>query len=263
MAERTAPRRATRNLRTEHRLFAATVTATRQVTPHLRRITVTAPEFADLTPLGPDEFFGLLLPGPGRELVLPEDGDDVRSALATVPEEKRPALRWYTLRHHRPEQAAVDIDVVVHGDTGPGSRWALAARPGDVLGVRESGAPYLLPDGAAGQVLIGDETALPALARILEDGPSIPTVTLVEVADTADAAELPAEAVRVLRDGVPGAALVPALAAAELPEHLDYAWVCGEADLVRRSRRHLVDVRGVARDRIMFSGYWRLGQARG
>ncbi|BBF99796.1 MULTISPECIES: siderophore-interacting protein [Pseudonocardia] len=264
MAEPDAPRRAARNLRTEHRLYRATVSGAEQVSPHLRRITLVAPEFADLDPLGPDEFFGLLLPAAGRPLTLPCSGDDIRSALAGLSEPDRPALRWYTLRRHRPAESAVDIDFVVHGDEGPGSRWALDARAGDVIGVRESGAPYLLPPDARSQVLIGDETALPALARILESAPAVGTVALVEVPDLDDAVDLTDGPIRVARGGqAPGAALIPVLEDAALPDPIDYAWVCGEADLVRRARRHLVEERGVPKERIMFSGYWRLGQARG
>jgi NADPH-dependent ferric siderophore reductase len=43
---------------------------------------------------------------------------------------------------------------------------------------------------------------------------------------------------------------------------IDYLWVCGERQAVQELRRYFVD-RGVSKDRITFSGYWRLGRARG
>ena len=68
------------------------------------------------------------------------DKVNVRTAVAQIPEAQRPEMRWYTVRALRPEAAEIDVDIVVHGDSGPGSAWALRAAPGDRVGFRASGS---------------------------------------------------------------------------------------------------------------------------
>lgn len=265
--ETPAARAPRRPRRARPRVFAARVTAAEQVTPGMRRLTITAPELADYEHMGPDEYLGLLLPrAEDAPLVLPqaERADAIRAAVAELPEEVRPELRWYTLRGHRPADAEIDVDFVVHGDEGPGTRFARRARPGSALGIRECTALYDPPPGVRTQVIAGDESAIPAIARILESAPSgVLTRAFIETADRRDRQDLGAEVAWVDREGRPGAALERAVRSAELPGGIDYAWVCAERWGVQRIRRHLVDDRGVAKSRIVFSGYWRLGEARG
>ena len=248
------------------RVFAARVTAVRDLTPHMRRLTISAAELADYAPVGPDEYLGLLLPrDESAPLVLPaNDGtENIRAAVAAIPDEERPDLRWYTVRDHRPEDRQIDVDFVVHGDEGPGTRFAGRARVGSALGIRECTALYApLPETRA-RVIIGDESSLPAIARILEATGAPETHVFIEIADAAEKQDLAGAVTWVERQGEqPGARLQEAVRAAALPEVIDYAWVCGERLAVQELRRHLVD-RGVSKDRITFSGYWRLGEARG
>lgn len=265
-ALRSAGRAPRRPKRIGARVFAATVTATRQLTPHMRRLTVHAPEFADYTPAGPDEYLGLLMPRDAQTpLTLPgDDGtENIRAAVAAIPEDLRPDLRWYTLRAHRPESAEIDIDFVVHGDEGPGTRFARRAEAGSVLGVRECTALYAPLPGARTRVIAGDESAIPAIARILETTDAGSSHVFIEIGDAAERQDLPGDVHWVMREGQrPGIRLEEAVRTADLPAEIDYAWVCGERLGVQEIRRHLVD-RGVDKDRITFSGYWRLGEARG
>lgn len=232
------------------------------------RFTFTAPEFVDFDPLGPDEFFALVIPQPGRDLpVLPTVDEDIRPIVAALPEDVRPDIRWYTVRAHRPERAEIDVDIVLHGDSGPASRWATHARVGDRIGFRESSSPYHAPDSGH-QVLVADETALPALAAILEASPEpLDATVLAEVPGEADIPEIAsATPIQWFHRGhdEPGSAVLAALPAAigdRVPD-ISYAWLCGESGLATGARRWLVGA-GVDPESIMFSGYWRLGQARG
>jgi NADPH-dependent ferric siderophore reductase len=151
--------------------FGARVTAVRDVTPHMRRLTIAAAEFTDYAPVGPDEYLALLLPrNESVPLVLPaNDGTgNIRAAIASIPGEERPDLRWYTLRDHRPDSREIDIDFVLHGDEGPGTRFAGQARVGSTLGIRECTALYAPLPGTRVRVIIGDESSLPTIARVLE-----------------------------------------------------------------------------------------------
>ncbi|WP_308220874.1 siderophore-interacting protein [Microbacterium sp. CIAB417] len=256
----------TRPRRERARVFAAEVVGAQKLTPRMRRLTIAAPEFADYEPTGPDEYLGLLLPcGDGAPLVLPasDEAQNIRAAVAAIPSTERPDLRWYTLRAHRAEAREIDVDVVVHGDEGPGTRFARRARPGSVLGIREGSALYGPLPRVRARVLIGDETAIPAIARILEQTDAPETQVFVEVADAAEKQELAGPVTWIERAGErPGDRLQHAVRGAELPATIDDAWVCGERLAVQELRRHLID-RGVSKERITFSGYWRLGEARG
>ncbi|MER5266440.1 siderophore-interacting protein [Actinosynnema sp. NPDC002837] len=253
---------ATPNQREVFDQFAMTVAAVADVTPHLRRVTFRAPEFAEYRVTGPDECFGLLMPPADRPLTMPSaDRVNVRTAIRALPAEDRPDLRWYTIRAHRPERNEVDVDFVLHGDAGPGTRWATSAEVGRSVGFRAGNSGYRPPSGGA-VLLAADETALPALCAILESG--VP-------ADARIFAEVPDEGYRVAVDApvtwlyrgadAPGSHLLRAVA--DLPSPApDYAWVCGESTLATTVRRHLVKERGVDRRSVMFSGYWKLGAAR-
>ncbi|MEU5691905.1 siderophore-interacting protein [Actinosynnema sp. NPDC020468] len=247
------------NYRDVFEQFPMTVVAVRELNEHLRRITFHAPGFADYRRTGPDENFGLLMPRPGRPLVLPsEDKIQVRQAIRAMPAEQRPDARWYTVRSHRPERAEIDVDFVLHGDTGPGSRWAGAVAPGDVVGFRAGTSGYRAPGGSC--LLAADETALPALASILEDPGAAEVHAFVEVPDESYRTPLPGPATWVFRGAdAPGSAVVEAVGSAPA---VDFAWACGESALATGVRRHLVREKKMDRRAVMFTGYWKVGSAR-
>jgi NADPH-dependent ferric siderophore reductase len=247
--------------------FTMTVHEATYLHPKLRRITFRAPEFTGFVPTGPDEYFGLLMAPPGRGLTMPSvDRFNVRQAIRKLPEEQRPDLRWYTIRALRPATGEIDVDFVLHGDAGPGSRWASAAEPGDEAGFRAGNATYQPPAASGEHLLAADETALPALSAILEAHGAGPARlrAFVELPD--DTYRVPADSPVDITwlhrgDGEPGSALLPTIRDAALSTP-DYAWLCGESAIATGLRRHLVRDREVDRRRIMFSGYWKLGQAR-
>lgn len=251
--------------------FAATVVDNVDLGGGMRRVTCEAPGLRDFVPCGPDEYVGLVMPLPGRPLVMPDpDAVDVRASVAAIPAEDRPGLRWYTIRDHDPLRGRVDIDIMTHGDSGPGSAWTVRARAGDAVGIRAFGALYRGLEVTGRQVLVADESAVPSVAAILEawGGPGDAADHGVEVhVEVADRASLAAydlgEATVHVRTGRPGSALVPALgealAAGGAP--VRYAWACGEAALAAGARRTLRD-HGVDRGNIYSCGYWTLGKPR-
>ena len=111
---------------------------------------------------------------------------------------------------------------------------------------------------------MGDESALPAIGAALERVPAgVPVLALVEVDGPADEQELTTPGRLDLRwchrDAARPDQLLDALAAAEFPAGRVHAFVHGEAGVVRALRRHLLDARGVPRDDLSVSGYWRRG----
>jgi NADPH-dependent ferric siderophore reductase len=259
-------------LREDQPQFAMTVVAVADLGGGMRRVPFEAPELTDFTCCGPDEHVGLMMPRPGHALVLPDPEPlNVRASIADLAENDRPDLRWYTIRAHDRVAGRIEVDIVTHGDSGPGSAWTVRAAPGDRVGFRASGALYRGLEVAGRQVLVADETAVPSVAAILEalGGPQAATERGVEVhVEVSDPAVLEQYDLGLahvhVRRGLPGSAVVPALdqhlAAGGAP--VAYAWACGESDLAAGARRALVR-HGVDRRRIYFCGYWKLGQARG
>jgi NADPH-dependent ferric siderophore reductase len=177
------------------------------------------------------------------------------------------ALRSYTARRQDPASGEVEIDFVLHGD-GPAAAWAGAAAPGALLGV--AGGASLGEKPAGRLLLVGDETALPAISRILAEAPPhVSGIALVEVADPAEEQPLPAPlglGVRWLhRNGTaPGESslLVDAVAALDPFEGPDvFAWVGAESAAVRAIRADLRGRWGLGRAQHHAIGYWRRGRA--
>jgi NADPH-dependent ferric siderophore reductase len=177
------------------------------------------------------------------------------------------SLRSYTARRQDPSAGEVEIDFVLHGD-GPAAAWAAAAAPGAPLAVAGSGS---LGDRPAGQLLLaGDETALPAISRILSAAaPTVRGVALLEVAGGGEEQPLPAPSGVTVRwlhrgDTAPGEStlLADAVAALDRPEDDDvFAWVAAESAAVRAIRADLRGRWGLGRAQHHAIGYWRRGRA--
>jgi NADPH-dependent ferric siderophore reductase len=240
-----------------------TVTSVHDVTPSVRRILLSATPAAAAAA------------GPTISLLVPRVGDPTprwpsvqRDGRIVWPEGAHGvSLRSYTARRQDPERGEVEIDFVLHGD-GPAAAWAGAAVPGTTVAVAGGGP---LGDRPAGWLLLaGDETALPAITRILAAAPpSARGIALVEVADAAEEQPLPAPegmAVRWLhRDGTApgeGTLLTDAVATLERPAGEDlFAWVAAESATVRAVRADLRGRWGLSRAQHHAIGYWRRGRA--
>ncbi|MDP9612969.1 siderophore-interacting protein [Streptomyces demainii] len=259
------------------RFFDVRVVRTRSLGPSIARITFGGGCLKDFVSGGRDQRFKLFLPHPGQTTpVVPvEDGEGWFAAWRAMDPAVRGIMRSYTVRARRHDPDEIDVDFALHHDGGPAARWAARAEPGDrvtLLGpvVEDNGGVDFRPPPGTDWVLItGDETALPAVAGILEWLPAgLPAKVWLEVQHAEDVQELRtranAEISWLVRDAVaPGtrrsAPLVEAVRATGLLSGTPYAWIAGEAGTVRELRRHLVRERGFDRKAVTFTGYWRLG----
>lgn len=178
-----------------------------------------------------------------------------RSYLA-MPDDVRPPMRTYTVRVHRPEVREIDVEFILHGASGPGSRWASDARIGDRVAFLGPTGVHCVPDGARWQLLAGDETAIPAIAAIIESAPAGAVIRAFIQADRLEWQRFRTAATVDLQWTQDD--LLAAVREASLPEGA-YAFLAGESALVRTLRRHLVQDRGMPRGSITFTGYWRRG----
>ncbi|WP_406722218.1 siderophore-interacting protein [Streptomyces althioticus] len=253
------------------------VTDITRITPRMARVTFEADHLEDSVGLTPDQQLKLCFPRPGQERpVLPEQSDDATGwyqAFLAIPEDERPWMRSFTLRRRVPGTNTVEVDFVLHGDNGPASAWAGAARPGDRLGMVGPSAIYTGPVALTDSItsadwllIAGDETALPAIGTLLEALPERARAHVyIEVADRAEQQTFQTAGDATLhwlhRDGTPAGrseALIDAVRGAEFPPGRPFAWLAGEAGVVRTLRRHLVNDRGLDKRAIDFSGYWRV-----
>lgn len=244
--------RAARQLPPQRPMFV-TVTEVHSLAPRMVRITLEGEAVGDFHYAGADHLVRLFLPV-DDDLRLPV-GADWWAELQAMPENRRPVVRNYTVRRIDHANRRLDVDFALHGDSGPASAWAMRAVPGDRIGVLSDGARYEAGE-ADWQLLIGDETALPAISSMLE-GVRTPVHTLLEVEDEQVVVDLAGEATWLYRSGTPGTRTVEALRALPFPPGRPYVWVAGESTLATSVRRYLVNERGIDKEHIYFCGYWR------
>ncbi len=228
-------------------------------TPHLVRVTLGGPELDGLDPGLPGASVRLLLPREG-ELAIPEWTGNLFEFADGV----RATMRTLTPRQFDAERLALDVEIVLHGD-GPLSAWAAAASPGDPTAVSGTGRGYTIDPETRTYVLVGDESALPAISTLLEALPAEAAVTvLAEVSHPDARLDLPAHPrvnVQWLdRGALPGDALVAAMRDTDLAPDTR-VWAAGEAASMQRIRKHLADDRNQPRAQCTVRGYWKHGRA--
>lgn len=250
-------------MRSSRKVVLAEVRAVRELSAHMRRITLQLDDLAGYVHEGPDQLVRVFFPLDHQRVPVLPPGDDWWPANQALPEDIRPPIRNYTVRRFDPTRREVDIDFVLHGDVGPGTRWGTSARPGDRIGLLSDGCGYVEPAGTTARILVADESALPAVGAIVESLPAGAKASVfVEVYGPAEEQRFETAAdVDVTwihrghgADGS-GARAVERLAGHPVAAAGLYAWVSGEAGLVKAVRRHLVD-RGVPKKKIYFCGYW-------
>ena len=253
-------------VRHDLRFRTLTVAAVQDLTPSLRRVVLEGPELDGFVSLGFDDHVKIFPAAEGEAAVLPTLGPD-----GPIFPEPRPAMRDYTPRAFDPTTNRLTLDFVT-GHGGPATEWAMAARPGATLGVGGPRGSFVVPTDYADHVLIGDETALPAIARRLEElPPQARAHAVVEVGTFADriALDSPARATVTwaMRDGAPRGESQALLKAAETAlagvDPTDaYVWIAAEATAAKALRARALDL-GFSPKAMKAAGYWRLDTAGG
>lgn len=242
------------------------------VTPGMRRVTLTGSQLGAFTSdngypqpafdsPGFDDAIRLFFPYPGEsEPVLPVQ----KEGRVALPKDRRPLNKVYSVRRWDPAAAELDVDFVNHG-VGVAATWAYRTRPGERIHMGGPSVSRGLPEQADWLLVVGDETAVPAIGRLLEELPeSARGHVLAEVAEQSHVQSLhapPGVTVNwLVREGAEAGSttlLLDAVRALDWPTGRPFAWVAGEQAAVRDIRRHLVEERGLAKEDVEFTGYWR------
>jgi NADPH-dependent ferric siderophore reductase len=260
----TFPDRTPQRVRHALRFRELEVRQVQRITPHLVRVTLGGDALEGFTSLGFDDHVKLFFPEESTGvLTLPSTGPDG----PIWPEGGRPTMRDYTPRRFDAAARTLEIDFALH-EAGPATRWAEQAAPGQRLGVGGPRGSFIVPTAFDWHLLIGDDTALPAIARRLAELPAgARAVVLAEVDGPADHVALPSKAhvelIWVHREsaaaGMPP--LLAALHAARLPTGAFHAWIGCESAHAKALRAYLIDECRANPKWIRASGYWRAGSA--
>jgi len=234
----------------------AHVVRTADLTPRMRRVTLGGEALRSLV--------GACLPADALKLYLPTPGQAALPAkfLMLPGGRKQVNVRAYTIRYFRPETLELDIDIFIHGES-PGSMWAQTVQPGEQIGFIGPRHDYRNVPSVEWQLFAGDESALPAIASILESLPQgSRAYAFIEVQDQSD--ELPVESLgdvnlAWLHRGAAAHASHPledALKAFSMPAGKGYCWVAGNSSVVKHIRKHLVSEWHLAKEQLFAMGYW-------
>ncbi len=237
-----------RRIRHETRRRLLSVAQASDLTPRMRRVSLVGADLAGFTSPGFDDHVKIFFPNEGG----PEDQE---------------VKRDFTPRYDA-DAGVLHIDFAIHG-AGPASDWASSAKPGQQLRIGGPRGSAIIPMDFDWHLLIGDEVALPAIGRRLEELPGgARALVIVEVEDAAEEQRFTSKAdiqtQWIHRSGrSPGvsARLLAALRNAGWPRGEFFAWAAAESDVARAIRRLLVEERGASREWVKAAGYWKRGAA--
>ena len=216
-----------------------------RLTPGMLRIAFSGEDLADFTSLAFDDHVKIFAPATDGKL----------------------EARDYTPRRFDPQTRTLIIDFAVH-EGGPATHWALGALPGDVLDVGgPRGSKVIAADQVRRWLLIGDETALPAIGRHVEEsGPRDVITSVVAVASSEERQDFKTEAqlTALWTHRSPSTANDPsALLAVVRTLRLQpdtFVWIAGEANVAKTLRSHFIDERRHPAGWTKAAGYWVMGR---
>ena len=226
-----------------------------ELTPRMRRITLGGAELQGFTSVGSDDHIKLLF------AETPEQQQAIEARNLGREGGARPTMREYTPRRIDLVANELDIDFVLHGD-GPASTWADQVKVGQHLYIGGPRGSMIVPDIFDSYLLIGDETALPAIARRLEGlAANRKALVVIEVENGKEQQVLQSAAevnvIWVLREGGKDH-LLSTVRQIQVPAGSLYAWVATESKVSRQIRRVLLDKHGLNEQFVKAVGYWRL-----
>ena len=232
------------------------VLSVQTLSPLMRRITFGGASLAGFSTPQPAGYIKLIFPEPGQTEPPPFNPDGPRPT----------SMRTYTPRRFDPQALTIEVDFVLHGE-GPAGLWAAQAAAGQRLLMMGPGPGYTPDANASEFMLIGDDSALPAIEMILESLPAGARATVVvEVVDAAEERPLPGAAHTTLHWAhrgndahSTGDAALHVLERLPPPAPTTQVYIACEAGAMRRIRQWAAEHWPVPRPQTVGRGYWKLG----
>lgn len=235
-------------VRHELRRRTLTVAAIEELSTRMMRFRFTSPDLHDFTSASPDDHVKLFFPA------------------ADASSNDKPPMRDFTPRAFDREKGTLTIDFAIH-EAGPAMEWARQAKVGGTLQIGGPRGSAVIPDDFDWYLLIGDDTALPAIGRRVEElRAGVPVTTFVIMHGDGAGINLSTDAAWTATWLTRGpsddaAALLNALAGYELPAGDGFVWIAAEASVAQAIKRYIVEERGQPREWVKASGYWMRGEA--
>jgi NADPH-dependent ferric siderophore reductase len=224
-------------VRHDLKLREVTVARINRVSPGFASITFQGEALADFTSLSFDDHVKFMFND--------ASGEQVR--------------RDYTPRRVDTDAREVDIEFALHGHGGA-AEWARNATIGQRAIIGGPRGSMILPLAMDWHLLIGDDSALPAVTRRLEELPADARVVAVLLVDAADRRTFATRADARIHWVDSDDALLQVLKDLPLQPGAGLAWGGGEAALMARVRQVLVET-GMPRQAAKVSAYWKRGVA--
>lgn len=225
-----------------------TVTQVQRLSPHVVSVTLAGDDLADFVSLGFDDHVKLLFDA--------ADGPAAGAGGAGIAE---PARRDYTPRHFDRAARRLTIEFALHGP-GVASDWARQAQPGQQLWVGGPRGSMVVPLDHDWHLLAGDDSALPAIHRRLEELPAgTRALVLVHLADSADQRAFSSAAALQVQWCSSPAQWLDALRDLVLPPGDGFAWCAGESRLMAQARDLLLHHHHHPRHAMKVAAYWKPG----
>jgi NADPH-dependent ferric siderophore reductase len=207
------------------------------ISPHFRSVTFSGESLADFVSASFDDHVKFMLDAGGAE----------------------PVRRDYTPRRFDAAARELTIEFALHGD-GPAALWAAQASPGQHATIGGPRGSFIIPLDHDWHLLVGDETALPAITRRLEELPATTrALVIVHVGDPADQRPLQSAAALSVQWVADEPGMLAAVRELALPSGDGYAWCAGEARAMALLRKILVEEKGHDRHAIRAAAYWKHG----
>jgi NADPH-dependent ferric siderophore reductase len=251
----------TRRVRHETRRRNLTVARVEKLAPKMVRVVLQGEELNGFTSLGFDDHVKLFFTA--------EDGKTDSPPSTTHGSDNAPpaAMRDFTPRWFDAESGELWIDFFLH-EAGPAAGWAARVAVGQSLTVGGPRGSFVISlEGIDSHVLIGDETALPAIGRRLSQLPAGASALAVIETDAGSAgypleSKASLQVVRIARNAVsaaPASQLINATRGLQFPAERCFVWVAAESQVARAIRRYLTDERGIDKRWVKAAGYWQRG----
>ena len=223
-----------------------TITAKEFVTPKMIRITVSGDDLADFPSMAPDDHLKLMI----------NNGTD------------KPDMRDYTPRYIDNKSRVLVVDFAIH-EAGPATQWAINAEIGDKMRIGGPRGSSQLTEAFDWKLLIGDETALPAMGRWVEESSTDHTLlTLGIVTGKSEEQHWQTNANhaaywvhRPSSDDTNAHAVIEQLRTLELPSGKGFIWIAAEAKAAREIKAFVLQHFAHPPQFVKSSGYWVKGQA--
>lgn len=211
------------------------VTQVEILSPNVRRICLGGSELVGFTSLGFDDHIKLIWPGAGEDVL----------------------MREYTPRSYDAQTGQLVLEFALH-QQGLATDWAAQAYPGISLNIAGPRSSLIIPEDFDWHVLIGDETALPAIARRLDELPaSARVIVFAKTADARDQRQFTSQANLEVHWFADDAALLVALAAYRFPSGEGFVWGAGEHHTIQAMQSLLAQEKGIPAEAMRLSAYWR------